>query len=152
MPAVSTAAGFSPTARSLSPKRVRNSGPSGFLIACFLRISSVAGAKKGAPNAAAALQGMVQAYQQREEDVQAPVDPNKESVNFHTDHSRGSLARVLTGTLKDGALLRRADSGDARVGGISCLIPGGGFRDLYNPLVGKVDTLAAGFLNVAVTY
>jgi len=38
------------------------------------------------------------------------------------------------------------------VGGVSCLIPGGGFRDLYNPLVGKVDTLAAGFLNVALTY
>jgi hypothetical protein len=38
------------------------------------------------------------------------------------------------------------------IGGISCLIPGKGFRDLYNPLVGKVDTLAAGFLNVALTY
>lgn len=38
------------------------------------------------------------------------------------------------------------------VGGVSCLIPGGGFRDLYNPLVGKVDTLAAGFANVVMTY
>ncbi|HZN35547.1 MAG TPA: hypothetical protein VFB80_17080, partial [Pirellulaceae bacterium] len=38
------------------------------------------------------------------------------------------------------------------VGGVSCLIPGGGFRDLYNPLVGRVDALAAGFLNVIMTY
>jgi hypothetical protein len=38
------------------------------------------------------------------------------------------------------------------IGGVSCLIPGGGFRDLYNPLVGKVDTLVAGFLDVAFTY
>jgi hypothetical protein len=38
------------------------------------------------------------------------------------------------------------------IGGASCLIPGGGFRDLYNPLVGKVDTLVAGFLDVAFTY
>jgi hypothetical protein len=38
------------------------------------------------------------------------------------------------------------------VGGVSCLIPGGGFRDLYNPLVGNVNTLAAGFINMAITY
>jgi hypothetical protein len=38
------------------------------------------------------------------------------------------------------------------IGGVSCLIPGAGFRDLYNPLVGRVDTLAAGFLNVVLTY
>jgi elongation factor G len=41
---------------------------------------------------------------------------------FHSSHGgKLSLARVLSGTLKDGALLRRADGGDARVGGISCL-------------------------------
>ncbi|MBL6852640.1 MAG: elongation factor G [Alphaproteobacteria bacterium] len=41
---------------------------------------------------------------------------------YHSSHGgKLSLARVLTGTLKDGALLRRADGGDARVGGISCL-------------------------------
>jgi uncharacterized protein involved in exopolysaccharide biosynthesis len=34
------------------------------------QLGSVAGNKKGAPNAAAALQGMVQAYQQRQEDAQ----------------------------------------------------------------------------------
>jgi len=41
---------------------------------------------------------------------------------YHSSHGgKLSLARVLTGTLKDGALLRRAGGGDARVGGISCL-------------------------------
>ena len=38
------------------------------------------------------------------------------------------------------------------VGGVSTLIPGGGFRDLYNPLVGKTDALAAGFVNLIMTY
>ena len=38
------------------------------------------------------------------------------------------------------------------VGGVSCLIPGGGFRDLYNPIVGNVDTLSAGFFNLILTY
>jgi hypothetical protein len=37
-------------------------------------------------------------------------------------------------------------------GGISTLIPGGGFSDLYRPLVGKVDTLAAGFVNAVLAY
>jgi len=36
--------------------------------------------------------------------------------------------------------------------GISGLVPGDGFRDLYNPLVGKVETLVAGFVDIAVTY
>ncbi len=41
---------------------------------------------------------------------------------YHSSHGgKLSLARVLSGTLKDGALLRRADGSDARVGGISCL-------------------------------
>lgn len=38
------------------------------------------------------------------------------------------------------------------VGGVSCLVPGGGFRDLYNPLVGQVNTLVAAFLDIAITY
>lgn len=38
------------------------------------------------------------------------------------------------------------------VGGISCLIPGGGFKDLYQPLVGRVETLVAGFLNATLLY
>ncbi len=33
---------------------------------------------------------------QREDAVVEIEDPNKASVNFHTDHSRGSLAKVLT--------------------------------------------------------
>lgn len=38
------------------------------------------------------------------------------------------------------------------IGGASCLLPGGGFRDLYKPLVGDVNTLSAGFLNAVLTY
>lgn len=38
------------------------------------------------------------------------------------------------------------------VGGGSCLIPGGGFRDLYRPLVGDVNTLGAVFVNAVMTY
>lgn len=33
---------------------------------------------------------------QREDIAQEVEDPNKASVNFHTDHSKGSLAKVLT--------------------------------------------------------
>ena len=38
------------------------------------------------------------------------------------------------------------------VAGIAALDPGQGFRDLYNPLVGGVDTMVAGFLNAVVAY
>jgi hypothetical protein len=38
------------------------------------------------------------------------------------------------------------------IGGVSCLIPGGGFSDLYKPLVGEVDTLVAGFIDIALVY
>lgn len=37
-------------------------------------------------------------------------------------------------------------------GGISGLIPGTGFRDLYDPLVGNVDALFAAFLDIILTY
>jgi len=41
---------------------------------------------------------------------------------YHSSHGgKLSLARVLNGTLKDGALLRRADGSEARVGGIFAL-------------------------------
>ena len=40
---------------------------------------------------------------QREEDVQADEEANKASINFHTDHSRGSLAKVL-GKIADGGI------------------------------------------------
>lgn len=38
------------------------------------------------------------------------------------------------------------------VSGVSCLVPGDGFKDLYDPLVGDVNTLFAGFLEVQVAY
>ena len=40
---------------------------------------------------------------QRQEDAVPVEQPDKASVNFHTDHSRGSLARVLT-TIADGGI------------------------------------------------
>jgi len=36
--------------------------------------------------------------------------------------------------------------------GLSALAPGQGFRDLYNPLVGGVDTLFAGFVDAVIAY
>jgi hypothetical protein len=36
--------------------------------------------------------------------------------------------------------------------GISALVPGAGFKDIYNPIVGNVGTLVASFLDVAMTY
>ncbi len=47
---------------------------------------------------------------QREEDVEETKDPNKASVNFHTNHSRGSLARVLTKIAEGGINLSKLQS------------------------------------------
>jgi uncharacterized protein involved in exopolysaccharide biosynthesis len=59
------------------------------------QLASVAGNKKGAPNAAAALQGMVQAYQQRQEDAQtryrgspAVDDARRQMLERETDIAR----------------------------------------------------------------
>jgi uncharacterized protein involved in exopolysaccharide biosynthesis len=59
------------------------------------QLGSVAGNKKGAPNAAAALQGMVQAYQQRGEDAQthyrgspAVDDARRQMLERETDIAR----------------------------------------------------------------
>jgi hypothetical protein len=38
------------------------------------------------------------------------------------------------------------------ISGASMLIPGGGFRDIYNPIVGRVDVLGAMFMNAVFTY
>ena len=47
---------------------------------------------------------------QREEDAVAVGAPDKASVNFHTDHSRGSLARVLTKIADGGINLSKLQS------------------------------------------
>ncbi len=47
---------------------------------------------------------------QREEEVRDIPDANKASVNFHTDHSRGSLARVLTRIADGGINLSKLQS------------------------------------------
>ncbi|MEI9994599.1 MAG: elongation factor G [Rhizomicrobium sp.] len=55
------------------------------------------------------------------------ITPNGDAVvqvlkTYHSSHGgKLSLARVLAGTLKDGALLRRSDGDEARVGGIFAL-------------------------------
>jgi prephenate dehydratase len=47
---------------------------------------------------------------QREENAMIVSNPNKASVNFHTDHSRGSLARVLTKIAEGGINLSKLQS------------------------------------------
>jgi prephenate dehydratase len=47
---------------------------------------------------------------QREEAVKVADDSNKASVNFHTDHSRGSLAKVLTKIAEGGINLSKLQS------------------------------------------
>jgi hypothetical protein len=38
------------------------------------------------------------------------------------------------------------------VAGVQGLVPGDGFRDLYNPIVGNVPALFAGFMNLQLRY
>ncbi|RYG04560.1 MAG: chorismate mutase [Chitinophagaceae bacterium] len=47
---------------------------------------------------------------QREDQVQTIEDANKASVNFHTDHSRGSLAKVLSAIADGGVNLSKLQS------------------------------------------
>jgi prephenate dehydratase len=47
---------------------------------------------------------------QREDNATAVGEPDKASVNFHTDHSRGSLARVLTKIADGGINLSKLQS------------------------------------------
>ena len=47
---------------------------------------------------------------QRPDKKAAPADANKASVNFHTDHSRGSLAKVLTKIAEGGINLSKLQS------------------------------------------
>jgi len=49
-------------------------------------------------------------YLQREENVKPVDNANKASVNFHTDHSRGSLAKVLTEIANGGINLSKLQS------------------------------------------
>lgn len=46
----------------------------------------------------------------RKHDAVVPEDANKASVNFHTDHSRGSLAKVLTEIASGGINLSKLQS------------------------------------------
>ncbi len=68
---------------------------------------------------------------------------------YHSSHGgKLSLVRVLAGTLKDGALLRRADGGEARIGGIFAL-KGEAQTKLAEASAG--DTVALGRLEGVVT-
>lgn len=81
------------------------------------------------------------------EDVAQPVnDANKASVNFHTDHSRGSLAKVLTAISNGGINLSKLQSFP---------IPGSDFKysfhadmefdtmDQFNKVIDEVKPLTA---------
>jgi hypothetical protein len=66
---------------------------------------------------------------------------------------QGDIANCIGTDLSLGFEYRpRLNNNILFIGGASCLLPGGGFRDLYNPLVGKVDVLGAGFVNAVLTY
>ena len=47
---------------------------------------------------------------QREEDSETVTDANKASVNFHTNHAKGSLAKVLTAIAKEDINLSKLQS------------------------------------------
>ncbi|MCX6316952.1 MAG: prephenate dehydratase [Bacteroidetes bacterium] len=47
---------------------------------------------------------------QRQENVVVPADADKATVNFHTDHSKGSLAKVLTQIAEAGINLSKLQS------------------------------------------
>jgi elongation factor G len=82
------------------------------------------------------------------------VEPNGDTIvqilkTFHSSHGgKLSLGRVLSGTLKDGALLRRHDGGEARVGGMFAL-KGEGQTKLTEAVAG--DTVALGRLEGVLT-
>jgi elongation factor G len=67
---------------------------------------------------------------------------------FNGSHGKLSLARVLSGTLKDSAVLHRRDGGDARVGGVFAL-KGEAQTKLSEAHAG--DTVALGRLEGAAT-
>lgn len=91
---------------------------------------------------------------QREDMAKPVLDANKASVNFHTDHSRGSLAKVLTAIADGGINLSKLQSFP---------IPGSDFKysfhadmefdtlEQFNKVIAEVKPLTAG-LRVYGTY
>jgi prephenate dehydratase len=83
---------------------------------------------------------------QREGTTETARDANKASVNFHTDHSRGSLARVLTQIAEGGINLSKLQSFP---------IPGSDFKysfhadmefdslDQFNTVIKSIETITA---------
>jgi elongation factor G len=67
---------------------------------------------------------------------------------FNGSHGKLSLARVLTGAIKDGAVLHRSDGGDVRVGGLFAL-KGEAQTKLADAKAG--DTVALGRLEGVLT-
>ena len=82
------------------------------------------------------------------------LEPNGDTVvqilkTFHSSHGgKLSLGRVLAGTLKDGALLKRQEGGEARVGGMFSL-KGEAQTKLAEAVAG--DTVALGRLEGVLT-
>jgi prephenate dehydratase len=91
---------------------------------------------------------------QREDIAKQVNDADKASVNFHTDHSRGSLARVLTKIAEHGINLSKLQSFP---------IPGSDFKysfhadmefdslDQFNKVIEQIKPLTAG-LNIYGVY
>jgi elongation factor G len=86
--------------------------------------------------------------------VRLGVEANGDTIvqilkTFHSSHGgKLSLGRVLSGTLKDGALLKRQDGGEARVGGMFAL-RGEAQTKLTEAVAG--DTVALGRLEGVLT-
>lgn len=65
----------------------------------------------------------------------------------------GRIDRMIGADLSTGLEYRPLLSENVvMVGGVSVLVPGQGFRDLYNNFSDRVDPLVAGFLNVILAY
>ncbi len=91
---------------------------------------------------------------QRPDDVVANQNANKASINFHTDHSRGSLAKVLSAIADEFVNLSKLQSFP---------IPGSDFKynfhadmefdnlDQFNRVINKIESLTEG-LNVYGVY
>lgn len=91
---------------------------------------------------------------QREEIFKPADDADKASVNFHTDHSRGSLAKVLTKIAEEGINLSKLQS---------VPLPGSDFKysfhadmefdtiDQFNAVIEQIKPLTAG-LNIYGIY
>ncbi|MBC7854228.1 MAG: hypothetical protein IAF94_12405 [Pirellulaceae bacterium] len=66
---------------------------------------------------------------------------------------QGDITNFIGGDLSLGAEYRpRLNNNIIIVGGISALVPGAGFQDLFTPLTGEANTLVGSFLDIVLVY